>query len=149
MNQKLEADKLKIVANNQGYQVKGDVRINGQAASLDYRKPNEGDADIKLQATLDDASRAKLGLDLGPAVSGSVPIKLNGKIGAPDRDSRMGIEADLVEARQYPAGLGQIARKIEPRRFQRGAEAAIDPARRHCHRRRRRIDQGIARGRSK
>jgi hypothetical protein len=96
MNQKLEADKLKIVANNQGYQVKGDVRINGQAASLDYRKPNEGDADIKLQATLDDASRAKLGLDLGPAVSGSVPIKLNGKIGAPDRDSRMGIEADLT-----------------------------------------------------
>ena len=50
MNQKLEANTLKVVANNSGYQVKGDVRINGQAASLDYRKPNEGDADIKLQA---------------------------------------------------------------------------------------------------
>src|ERR1700681_2167643 len=96
MNQKLEADKLKVVANNQGYQVKGDVKINGQAASLDYRKPNEGDADIKLQATLDDTSRARLGFDLGPAVSGAIPIKLIGKIGAPDRDSRMGIEADLT-----------------------------------------------------
>src|SRR5712692_254921 len=41
MNQKLEADKLKVVANNQGYQVKGEVKINGQAASMDYRKPNE------------------------------------------------------------------------------------------------------------
>ena len=59
----------------QGYQVKGDVKINGQQASLDYRKPTEGDADIKLQATLDDASRARLGLDLGPAVSGAIPIK--------------------------------------------------------------------------
>ena len=58
MNQKLESNTLKLVANNAGYQVKGDVKINGQPASLDYRKPNEGDADIRLQATLDDASRA-------------------------------------------------------------------------------------------
>ena len=96
MNQKLEANALKVIANNGGYQVKGDVKINGQAASMDYRKPIEGDADIKLQATLDDASRARLGIDLGPAVSGPVPIKLIGKIGGPDRDSRMGIDADLT-----------------------------------------------------
>ncbi len=96
MNQKLEANALKVIANNQGYQVKGEVKINGQAASMDYRKPIEGDADIKLQATLDDASRARLGFDLGPAVSGAIPIKLVGKIGGPDRDSRMGIDADLT-----------------------------------------------------
>jgi hypothetical protein len=95
MNQKLEANSLKIIANNQGYQVKGDVKINGQAASLDYRKPNEGDADIKLLATLDDASRARLGFDLGPAVSGLIPLKLIGKIGGDS--SRMGIEADLTQ----------------------------------------------------
>ena len=85
MNQKLESNALKIVANNAGYQVKGDVKINGQPASLDYRKPNDGDADIKVQATLDDASRARLGFDLGPAVSGAVPIKLIGKIGVERR----------------------------------------------------------------
>jgi Protein of unknown function len=94
MNQKLEANSLKVVANNAGYQVKGDVKINGQAASLDYRKPAEGDADIRLQATLDDASRARLGLDLGSAVSGAIPIKVVGKIG--DHDSRVGVEADLT-----------------------------------------------------
>jgi uncharacterized protein DUF3971 len=93
MNQKLEASALKVTANNAGYQVKGDVRINGQLASLDYRKPSEGDADIKMQATLDEASRARLGLDLGPAVSGNVPLKLIGKIGA---ESRVGVEADLT-----------------------------------------------------
>ena len=93
MNQKLESNALKVVANNAGYQVKGEVKINGQTASLDYRKPNEGDADIKLQATLDDASRARLGFDLGPAVSGNIPLKLSGKIG---ETSRMGIDADLT-----------------------------------------------------
>ena len=93
MNQKLESNALKVVANNAGYQVRGEVKINGQTASLDYRKPNEGDADIKLQATLDDASRARLGFDLGPAVSGNIPLKLSGKIG---ETSRMGIDADLT-----------------------------------------------------
>ena len=70
------------------------MKINGQPASLDYRKPNEGDADIKLQATLDDASRARLGFDLGPAVSGPVPIKLIGKIG---EASRLAFDADLTQ----------------------------------------------------
>ncbi|HET7885995.1 MAG TPA: DUF3971 domain-containing protein [Bradyrhizobium sp.] len=97
MNQKLEANTLKVVANNQGYQVKGDVKINGQAASLDYRKQNEGDADIKLQATLDEASRARFGFDLGPAVSGNIPVKLSGKIGSDN--SRLGIDADLTQLR--------------------------------------------------
>ncbi|MEH2542165.1 hypothetical protein V1278_004813 [Bradyrhizobium sp. AZCC 1577] len=97
MNQKLESSTLKVLANNAGYQVKGDVKINGQPASLDYRKPSEGDADIRLQATLDDASRARLGIDFGPAVSGSIPIKVVGKIG--ENDSRVGIEADLTSLR--------------------------------------------------
>ncbi|MEN3350994.1 MAG: hypothetical protein V7632_4629 [Bradyrhizobium sp.] len=96
MNQKLEANALRVVANNAGFQVKGDVRINGQAASLDYRKPADGDADVKLQATLDDAARARLGMDLGPAVSGAIPIKLTGKIGSGDNNTKMGIEADLT-----------------------------------------------------
>jgi hypothetical protein len=96
MSQKLEANTLKVVANNQGYQVKGDVKINGQAATLDYRKPADGDADIKLQATLDDASRARLGLDLGPSISGAIPVKVVGKIASGDRDSRIGVEADLT-----------------------------------------------------
>src|SRR3954462_15961100 len=94
MNQKLEANALKVVANNAGYQVKGEVKINGQPAALDYRKPAEGDADIKLQATLDDTSRARLGLDLGPAISGALPVRLTGKFGA--SDSRVGIDADLT-----------------------------------------------------
>src|SRR3978361_1599881 len=97
MNQKLEANTLKVIANNQGYQVRGDVKINGQQATLDYRKASEGDADVKLQATLDDASRARLGFDLGPAVSGAIPIKLIGKIGAGDHESRLGIDADLTQ----------------------------------------------------
>ncbi|WP_398476551.1 DUF3971 domain-containing protein [Tardiphaga sp.] len=96
MNQKVEANTLKIAANNQGYQVRGDIKINGQSGQLDYRKPTEGDADVRLSATLDDASRARMGVDLGTAVVGALPLKLNGKIGSGDRDSKFNIEADLT-----------------------------------------------------
>jgi hypothetical protein len=99
MGQKLEAGTLKVLANNQGYQIKGDVKINGQPASLDYRKPPEGDAEVKLQATLDDASRARLGLDVGPGVTGAIGVKINGKLGGPDRESKLGVDADLTAAK--------------------------------------------------
>ena len=147
MNQKLEANTLKVIANNHGYQVKGDVKINGQQASLDYRKPTEGDADIKLPATLDDASRARLGLDLGPAVSGSIPMK-------PWQDRQRRTTArrhrgrsDLGQARQHPAGLGEAARQIRQGHLQGGEEGPVDPVRGHRHRWRRRLDQGLARSR--
>lgn len=99
MNQKLEASSLKVVADNQGYRVKGDVKIGGQPAALDYRKTNDGDADVKVAAVLDDAARARLGLDLGSSISGAIPIKLTGKIAGGEGDNRFGVEADLTAAR--------------------------------------------------
>ena len=99
MNQKLEANSLKVVADNQGYRVKGDVKIGGQPAALDYRKNNEGDADVRVAAILDDAARARLGVDLGSGVSGNIPVKLTGKIAGGDGDNRFGVEADLTAAR--------------------------------------------------
>ncbi len=150
MSQKLEATTLKVIANNQGYQVKGDVKINGQAASLDYRKPSDGDADIKLQATLDDASRARLGFDLGPAVSGPIPVKLIGKIASADHDSRMGIEADLTALKldNILPGWVKLPGKSSRAVFNVVQKPQSTRLRRHRHRRRRRVDQGIARGRS-
>ena len=100
INQRLDGNNLKLVANNQGFQIRGEIKINGQTAALDYRKPmGDVDADVRVTATLDDASRARLGIDLGPAATGNIPLKLNGKIGSGDRDSRFGVEADLSNLR--------------------------------------------------
>ena len=65
LNQKLEANSLKIVADNQGYRVKGDVKIGGQPATLDYRKVNEGEADVRVAAVLDDGHRRFAGEERG------------------------------------------------------------------------------------
>jgi hypothetical protein len=75
MSQRVEAQTLRITANNQGYQVKGDVRIGGIPAAVEYRKGRgDGDAEVRLQAVLDAAARSRLGFDLGGAVSGPIPM---------------------------------------------------------------------------
>jgi hypothetical protein len=99
MGQKIEAQALKVTANSLGYQIKGDVRINGTPASLEYSKLADGtDADVRVQATLDEAARARLGFSTGPALGGPVPIKINGKV-SDNKDVRLQIEADLTQAR--------------------------------------------------
>jgi hypothetical protein len=100
MGQKVEANNLRVTANNQGFQIKGDVKINGVPASLDYRKPRgDLDAEIRVQTSVDDAARTRLGFDLGGFVSGPVPLKIVGRISAADGDGRFAVEADLTQSR--------------------------------------------------
>ena len=49
MGHKVEAAALKVNANNQGYWIRGDVKINSIPANLDYRKPRDtDDAEVRL-----------------------------------------------------------------------------------------------------
>ncbi|HYA07437.1 MAG TPA: DUF3971 domain-containing protein [Xanthobacteraceae bacterium] len=100
MGQKLEAAALKVSANNQGFALKGDVRIGGAPVSLDYRKlRGEDAADIHIQGMLDEAVRNNLGLDPAGSISGAVPVDITGRIGtASDRDGRFSVTADLTPA---------------------------------------------------
>jgi hypothetical protein len=100
MGQKLEAAAIRVTANTQGYQLKGDVKINGLAVNLDYRKARaEDEAEVRLQTVLDDAGRTKLGFDLDRAVSGPIGIKVAGRVGADEREARLAVEADLTGAK--------------------------------------------------
>ena len=99
MGQKVEAQLLKVTANNVGHWIRGDVKINGIPSVLDYRKARDGDADVRVQATLDENARSKFGFDLGGLLTGPVPIKLSGRVGANDGDSRFAMEADLSQAK--------------------------------------------------
>jgi hypothetical protein len=99
LGQKVEATSLHVNAATDGYQIKGDVKINGTPAVLDFRKDRaDPGADVRIQATLDEGARARFGFDLGSALSGPVPIKLAGKI-TPNQESRFAVEADLTPAK--------------------------------------------------
>ena len=98
--QKVEAASLKLTANSQGFQTKGDVKIGGLPATIDYRKPaGDSDAEVRLVATLDDAARARLGLSMNDTVTGPLPVKLHGRAAYNDRESRYQVEADLKDVK--------------------------------------------------
>jgi hypothetical protein len=97
LGQKVEASVLKATATSDGFQIKGDVKINGTPATMDLRKQKgDSDAELHLQSTIDEAARRRLGMDLGTAVVGAIPIKLVGHVGDNVSDEGMSVEADLT-----------------------------------------------------
>ncbi len=100
MGQKVDAADLKISANNQGFALKGDVKIAGAPASLEYRQLHgDSAADVHVQGMLDEAMRNTLGLDPLSSVSGVIPIDITGRVGtSPERDGHFSVTADLTSA---------------------------------------------------
>ena len=97
LGQKVEASILKAVASSDGFQIKGDVKINGTPATIDLRKQKgEADAELHMQATIDEAARRRFGMDLGSTVTGAIPIKVVGRVGDNVSDDGMSVEADLT-----------------------------------------------------
>src|SRR2546423_5192234 len=88
--QKVEAATLKLAANSQGFYTRGDVKIGGLPATVDYRKPaGDTDAEGRIPAVLGDAGRARLGLGIGGILAWAVPFKLEGRVAASgDKESR-------------------------------------------------------------
>jgi hypothetical protein len=112
---KVEAGAMHLSASSQLLQVKGDVRIAGVPANVDYRILNgTGDAEVRAQATLDEAARSRLGVDARQTISGPIPLKVNGRIEAGDRGSRLNVEADLAAAKIEDTLPGWIKPRGKP-----------------------------------
>ena len=101
MAQRVEAQTLRVIADTDGYEARGEIRIGGMPASIDYRKPRgDGDAELRLQGVFDDAARSRFGFDFGGTLTGPVPVRLGAKIPASgEQDARFAIEADLTQAK--------------------------------------------------
>ena len=100
LGQRVEASSLRVTASTEGYQIKGDVKINSTLATIDLRKQkNDADAELKMQATIDEAARRRLGIDFGNAVTGTIPVKVTGRVGDNIKDDRISVDADLTQVK--------------------------------------------------
>jgi Protein of unknown function len=98
--QKVEAAALKVNASNNGYQLAGDVKIAGTSAKIDLSKTATApDAELHVAANVDEAARRRMGLDVGSAITGSIPIRLTAHVNGDMTDVRSAIEADLTPVR--------------------------------------------------
>ncbi len=97
MGQKVEASALRVTASSDGYQITGDVKINGTPATIDLiKRKGATDADLHMQAMIDETARRKLGIDLGGTVTGTIPVKVVTRTSNDGRDPPMMVDADLT-----------------------------------------------------
>ena len=114
---RLEGATVAAFATPAGILLRGDGRIAGAPMSFEYEKKKDiADASVRVNATLDDASRAKLGVNL-PAVTGPVLARV---VGTTDNQvTKANIELDLTGARinDLVPGLTKPAGKPLKARF--------------------------------
>lgn len=114
---RLEGATVSAFATPAGILLRGDGKIAGAPMSFEYEKKKDvADAFVRVNATLDDASRAKLGVNL-PAVIGPTPVKV---VGTTDNVvTRANIELDLTAARitDLVPGLTKLPGKPLKARF--------------------------------
>jgi len=97
MGQKVEAAALRVTASDDGYQISGDVKINGTPAAIELsKKKGDTGADLRLQSSIDEAARRRLGIDFGGAVTGAIPVKVVTRVGSGGKDPPLSVEADLT-----------------------------------------------------
>lgn len=96
MGEKIDASALRVTASNDGYEIKGNVRVNGTPAVLDLKKQGNDDAQLELQVKLDAAARRRFGIDIGDSVVGTIPVKVSGKLKDAAKDHGLRIDADLT-----------------------------------------------------
>ncbi len=149
MGQKVESALLKVTANNHGYWIRGDVKLHGVPAALDYRKPRDGDAEVRApgRARRERAQQARGGSQRLPRRDGA------GQAAGADCGSRRGQplrgrgRPDPGQDRQSFPGLVQSERADRPRDLHARLQACGHSLRGSGSRSDRNVGQGNDRGR--
>lgn len=109
LGQKLDDATIRAFMTPAATVLRGDGKLGGALANFDYTKPKVGDATFVVSASLDDAARTKLNLDL-VGLSGTVGVKLTGTIGPKSKSADVDLDltaarlAELVPGWSKPAG---------------------------------------------
>lgn len=94
---RVESVNAKVSVTATALQAKGTGKLAGSAMNFDYRKSKERrEADFRVAATLDDAARARLGIDMAPWLTGPVQVQAQGR--TDERENRLDVEVDLAAA---------------------------------------------------
>jgi len=87
--ERFEQAELAFSGDRSGLKISGAGRIAGAATTLEIRKSGSDEGAVDLAMTIDDAFRAKHGLDFGPTVSGPMSVQVSAPL------SRKGANVDV------------------------------------------------------
>ena len=88
---------LKLDVDKTGLHAKGDGRIYGAPATLDFRRPPTGASEATIAMVLDDAARSRAGISASVGLKGSVAAKVTATM-APGDKTKAAVELDFTKA---------------------------------------------------
>ena len=88
---------LKLDVDKTGLHAKGDGRIYGAPATLDFKKPPTGGSEAAIAMVLDDAARARAGVSPSAGLKGSVAAKITATL-TPGDKTKAAVELDFAKA---------------------------------------------------
>lgn len=95
--QRVEGINARVAVDGNSVHANGSGQIAGAPVTFDLRRSKvNGESEFKVSATLDDAARARAGMDLAPWLTGPVQVKTEGK--STPRENRFEVDADLTAA---------------------------------------------------
>ena len=92
-DERFEQGALDVVADSSSLRITGQGIVNGMPAKVDLSRGANDDGLLLMNLTLDDATRAKLGLNLGPPMTGVMSARLK----APLSKGAADVEVDLTK----------------------------------------------------
>ena len=88
---------MKIDLDKGALHARGDGRILGAPAAIDFRKPATGAGEAVVTMALDEAARAKAGFTAGGALKGVVGARISAAV-APGEKARAAVDLDFAKA---------------------------------------------------
>jgi AsmA-like C-terminal region/Protein of unknown function len=105
----VEGGALDVNVTEQAVEARGEILIKGVPAELSWQRifdqPEERQPPIRISATLDEAAREKLGLQISHLVRGPLPVTLSLMRDAQGAQA-VGMQADLTEAQLIFGNMG-------------------------------------------
>lgn len=95
--EKLDAATLNLTAERGTMRASGQGRMFGAPASIELRKPSTGPTEAVVGMSIDDAARAKLGINFGPALTGPIGARMTAVLGQTDKVQAQ-VEIDFSRA---------------------------------------------------
>ncbi len=92
-NERFEQGALEVSADSGNLKIAGQGLVNGFPAKVELIKGAADEGALQLALTVDDAARAKLGLNNGPALTGPMAVRVKAPLGKPGAE----VEVDLTK----------------------------------------------------
>jgi hypothetical protein len=111
--ERLEAANLQLIARDGALTIEGEGRVTGVPAKLELRAQRGEAPEVTVAMVLDEAARARRGLDLRPVLTGPTPVTLSITL-EPRLPPEVQVEIDLQRAKVEGIVPGFLKRPGQP-----------------------------------